>query len=247
LKISNCKVLTKKSILALVILFTLLCPFFELKAQTSIPDSLVTERIQCIQKMLDEGKPRANLWWYGWLGGYSAATVGQGIVFSVSEDLKTRQNMALGAATTFVGAIGQLITPMVPAYAPGRISILPEDTPEQRVRKLEKAEQLFAASAQREIFGRSWKMQAASGAVNLSSGLITWLGFDRSVWEGIGNFAFNTAITEIQIYTQPMKAVRDYKKYCEKYKNGLPSTAERPDVHLLVNAFPGGISLRLLF
>ncbi|HEY5124865.1 MAG TPA: hypothetical protein VIK14_14130, partial [Ignavibacteria bacterium] len=50
-------------------------------SQDEIPDSLINERIQYIQHILDQGKPNANRWWYGWLAGYSAATIGQGVVY----------------------------------------------------------------------------------------------------------------------------------------------------------------------
>ena len=231
----------------LFFLLSFLFQFLKLSAQTEIPDSLVNERINHIQNMLEQGKPAANLWWNAWLYGYSAATVVQGAVFLSSDQLKTRQDMALGAATTLVGAVGQLIMPMTPAKAPARLALVPGETSEERIIKLNKAEELFEASAKREKDGRSWKMHAASSAINLSSGLITWLGFDRTIQSGLINFAINEAITEAQIWTQPTRAIKDYKIYCEKYKNGLPSALYKPKTHLYVNAFYGGLTLRLVF
>jgi hypothetical protein len=231
----------------LYFLLIFLFHFSDLSAQNEIPDSLVKERINYIQNMLNQGKPAAKLWWNGWLYGYSAATVVQGAVFLGSDQLKTRQDMALGAATTLVGAVGQLIMPMTPAKAPGKLALLPGDTPEERINKLNKAEELFEASAVREKDGRSWKMHAASSAVNISSGLITWLGFDRTIQAGLINFAINEVITETQIWTQPTRAIKDYKNYSAKYKNGLPSAMYKPKAHLYVNAFYGGLALRLVF
>ena len=233
--------------LTLLFLLFFLFRFSNLMAQDRIPDSIVKERIQAIQNMLDQGKPKASLWWNGWLYGYSAATAGQGIAFLMSDNLKNRQDMALGAATTLVGAIGQLITPMVPVYAPGRLALIPGDSPEERVIKLDKAQELFAASAKREKDGRSWKMHVASGAVNLSSGLVTWLGFKRTVWAGVGNFALNSAITEAQIWTQPTRAIRDYKMFCERYKSGMAYISYKPKAQLLVSSYPGGMAFRLVF
>jgi hypothetical protein len=216
-------------------------------AQTELPDSVVQVRINFIQNMLNQGKPAANLWWNGWLYGYSAATVVQGVIFIQSNVLKTRQDMALGAATTLIGAVGQVIAPMVPGHAPVALTLLPGDTPEERTVKLRKAEELFAASAKREADGRSWKFHAASGAVNLGSGLVTWLGFDRTFKAGLINFAINTAITEAQIWSQPTRAIKDYHTYCEKYKYGPAYSSYKPKARLLVNAYPGGLALRLMF
>lgn len=229
--------------------FLLIFIFVDLQvsAQDETSDSLVIERIHFIQKMLDQGKPAANLWWNGWLYGYSAATLAQGTILLTNNNLQTRQDMALGAATTLVGAVGQLVMPMTPAKTPGQLALLAADTPDERIKKLNEAEKLFEASAIREKDGRSWKMHAASGAVNVGSGLITWLGFDRTFKSGLINFAINTAITEAQIWTQPTRAIKDYKTYCERYKDGLPSAFNKPKSQLYVNAFPGGLTLRLVF
>lgn len=231
----------------LFILLIFLFQFLQLSAQNETPDSLVKERTNNIQNMLEQGKPAAKLWWNGWLYGYCAATVVQGAVFLTNDKLETRQDMALSAATTLFGAVGQLIMPMTPALAPKKLALIPGETPEERINKLSVAEKLFEASANREKEGRSWKMHVATGAVNLSSGLITWLGFDRTLKSGLINFALNTAVTEAQIWTQPKRAIKDYKKYCGKYKIGLPSALYHPRTQLFVNAFPGGLALRLVF
>jgi len=231
----------------LFFLLTFLFQFSQVEAQDEIPDSLVKERINHIQNMLDQGKPAAKLWWNAWLYGYSAATVVQGAVFMSSDELKTRQDMALGAATTLVGAVGQLVMPMTPASAPGKLALIPGDTPDERINKLRKAEELFAASASREKDGRSWKMHAASSAVNISSGLITWLGFERTIQAGLVNFAINEVITETQIWTQPIRAIKDYKHYCEKYKSGLPQVSNKLKTSFFVSAYPGGLALRVVF
>jgi hypothetical protein len=231
----------------LLFMLVFMCQFLHLSAQNEIPDSLVKVRIQHIQQMLNEGKPDANLWWYGWLYGYSVATLGQGAVLLTSDNLKTRQDMALGAVNTLIGVAGQLFMPMTSGYAPKRLALIPGDTPEERIIKLNKAEALFEASARREQVGRSWKMHATTGAVNLSSGLITWLGFDRTFKAGLINFAINTAITEAQIWTQPTRAIRDFKAYCEKYKCGLPYASYKPKPRLFLHAYAGGLALRMVF
>lgn len=231
----------------LLILLLTIFQFNSIFAQSEIPDSIVRERLHCIQNMLNKGRPNANLWWYGWLVGYSAATVGQGIVYFVSNDKSLRQDMALGAATTFLGAAGQLITPMVSGYAPGRFDLLPENTSEERLIKLVYAEDLLKSCADREIEGRSWQTHTICSVVNLSSGLITWLGFKRSVWAGLGNFALNTAITEAQIWSQPTRSINNYNEYNRKYKFAPISYYYKHKMKCYVNAYPGGVILKLSF
>jgi hypothetical protein len=216
-------------------------------AQDNLSDSIVTERLQTIKQMLGEGKTNANRWWYGWLFGYSAATVVQGTTVFISEDISTRQDMALGAAISFLGAAGQALTPRVPGYAPDRLAHLAEGTSEERMNKLFEAEKLLGESARIEKSGRSWKTHALYSAVNLSSGLITWIGFDRNIWAGLGNFALNTLVTEAQIFTQPTRAMKDYKNYQKKYSGRLVQSLEANDTYWTVNVYPGGIVVRFVF
>ena len=218
-----------------------------ISAQTDLSDSIVTARIQIIEKMLEQGKPNANLWWYGWLAGYSAATIGQGAVFFSTNDKAFKQDMAVGAATTFLGALGQIVTPMVPGYAPDRLKMIKGNTIEERRQKLIDAEELLKKSALREKSGRSWQTHAIATAVNAGSGLITWLRFKRDVWAGLENFALNSCITEAQIWTQPTRAMRDYKNYCKKYKSGESTIALKPEPVWFVSGSPGGVQLKIIF
>jgi hypothetical protein len=208
--------------------------FLPLSGQDAISDSIINERLQDIHKLLDQDRKKAQYWWYGWLAGYSVATVGQGIVYFSSENKSTKQDMVLGSATTFLGAIGQLLTPIV--------SVSPE-----QCKELYNSEELLKELALREKEGRSWKVHAITGAVNIGSGLITWLGFKRSFWNGVENFALNTVITETQIWTQPTRAIKDYKNYCNKYNSGSDRNILKPEKEWLVRVYPGGIIIELNF
>ncbi len=216
-------------------------------AQDTLPDSLVRERIQVIQEMLDQGKKNANLWWYGWLAGYSAATVAQGAVVISSDKLATRQDMALGAITTLLGAAGQVIAPMTPGYAPDRLKELPEGSPEENRKKLTAAEKLLEECALREKEGRSWKIHVVDGAANLSCGFIVWLGFKRTIPAGLENVALNTVICEAQIFSQPTRAIKDYAAYCKKYKPGQNLTVNPPRITWFFTMVPGGIGVKMVF
>ena len=146
---------TKRSII--ILLFVFLAQSNLASAQDELSDSQIQERLQTIHQILEHGKSNANRWWYGWLIGYSTTTIAQGAIGLTSGDKETRQDMALGAATTFLGAMGQIIAPMVPGTAPDRLADTPESTPAERKAKLLKAEKLLNECALREREGRSWK------------------------------------------------------------------------------------------
>ena len=216
-------------------------------AQQSVSDSLVYEKIQYIENVLCKAKPSVNRWWYGWLAGYSAATVVQGTVYFTSKDIPTKQDMALGSATTLLGAGLQLLTPINTGHDADLISQLPENTPQEQHLKLQKAEELFKADAMTEKAGRSWQIHALNEAVNLGSGLITWLAYKHSFWDGVSNFVLNSAITETQIWTQPTRTLKDYKNYCRKYKSGNNTVAYQPQPEYFLRTYPGGASFSIVF
>lgn len=218
-----------------------------LKGQDAVSDSVTDNRVNDIQLTSLKDKQNAQVWWYGWLAGYSAATAGQAIVAVSTENPALRQDMVLGAATTFLGALGQLITPILPKdtkadYPSYRVYVAGEQSLSEA-----QAAELLKILALREKEGRSWKTHALAGAVNLGSGLITWLGFKRTVWDGLANFALNTAVTEAQIWTQPTRAIKDYERYLRENHPQAGMAPMKPESEWTVNVFPGGIAIRVDF
>lgn len=233
-----------KKILASLIF---LCAFIKLSGQSEASDTTaLKERVQYIQQSLTGSAKNVDLWWYGWLGAYSAATLGQGIVGFASQDQRIRQDMFLGAGTSFLGAAFQLITPLNTGRDAKQLKLMPDFTPEERMAKLAEAERLFELNAMKEKAGRSWKIHALNTAVNLGSGLITWKGFHRTFKEGVENFLLNTLITEAQIWTQPTRAFRDFRRYKKNYSQNLSSRhVFHPEYTF--NIYPGGASLLVRF
>jgi hypothetical protein len=230
---SNLKLDLRNILFFVIFIFHFLQP----SGQVPVPDSTITTRLKEVQELLHQDRIAAKRWWNGWLVGYSAATAGQGAVYFLSDNKATKQDMALGSATTFLGAMGQLITPLVPSDSYTYDQLITVDNYEEWLKEI----------ALREKKGRSWKTHAITGAVNIGSGLITWLGFKRTIWEGIGNFALNTAITEAQIWTQPIKAFNDYQKYYKKYHLEPDSEVLKPGKELHVQVYPGGFSFEFNF
>lgn len=197
-----------------------------------------------LQSVTERDRKGALAWWYSWIGLYSTATAGQGIVALSSGDRSLRQDMVLGAATTFLGAAGTLLTPVVP----GKKALEKYGfTADEIIYNDEYYETMLREIAERERAGRSWKIHAVSGAVNLSSGLITWLGFKRTVWDGLINFAMNTAITEAQIWSQPTRAAKDYDRYLTERAGGTPPMNARPESRIYFGSYPGGFTFRVVF
>jgi hypothetical protein len=229
----------------LILIFSL--QFSSLCAQNEIPDSLITERLRFIKNTFEHDKVNTQRWWYGWLAAYGSATIVQGAIYPVSHDKSMQQDLALGAATSLLGVAGQFISPLIPRNNPEQMILMPETSGTERLKKLAMAEELLKECAMREKLARSWKSHAICSAVNLGGGLITWLSFKRTVWNGIGYFALNTVITETQIWTQPTLARRNYRKYHQKYLENEDGISYLPDVNWYLEAYPGGLGIKVKF
>jgi hypothetical protein len=192
-------------------------------------------------QIVEKDRKVAQTWRYSWIGGYTLATCVQGVASLTSNEKSFRQDMALGAATTFLGAVGALITPIVP----GKSDLLkygfsPDDTAHSQAYY----ELMLREIGRRERAGRSWKVHAVAGIVDLGSGVITWLGFKRTALDGLINFGINTVIAEAQIWSQPMKAAKDYDRYCAG-KTGM--TKKKHDARMYLGSYPGGVTIRVVF
>lgn len=216
-------------------------------SQAEIPDSIVRLRIQHIEKILEKNKRNADIWNYSWIGIYSTGTVVQGFIYFTNTETGLRQDMALGAATTLLADVFQLIDPLKTGKNARKLSDMKDETDKDRLLKLIKAEEIFKSLAIREKSGKSWKVHALNGAVNLSSGLITWLAFKRTVWDGVINFAINSAISELQICSQPSKTLRDYELYKQQYNPEISKISKKKETSYFVNTYAGGISLKMVF
>lgn len=203
-------------------------------------DAEVTNRLAYIQNSFDGGRKAADLWWSSWLIGYSAATAGQVAAYSNSGDEKQRQDMRVGSVTTALGAAAQLAFPQEAGWFAAQLRAMPGDTPEARRVKLASAEGYLRKAAAQESFGRSWKTQAMAAAVNLAAGLTIWLHYNRPAKDGLVVFAIGQIISEAQIFSQPMRAVRDLREYEQRPDFGAVGMAANPGRTWYVGVTPGG-------
>jgi hypothetical protein len=155
--------------------------------------------------------------------------------------------MYLSAATTLLGMSGQLISPVKSGYEQKKFAGIEEMNRDERLDKLREAEKMLEFQAIRSKTGKGWQVHAVNTVANLAGGLITWFGFKRTFWYSVENFAINTAITEIQIWTQPTRASKDYEQYRNNYGLSAYKAGNRPDFTWLVYVQPGGFGLRIGF
>jgi len=230
----------------------------------AIPDEQVKERLGFIENTLQSGQPRAKTWWYGWIAGYSAGAVVQlSLAGAHWNDVKVdestpvphrvrdralAQDMLVGGETCALGAGNLLRNPFTPARAANRLRPMPEATPEERRAKLVKAEELLRECARREREGRGWLNHALNLGANAAAGLVTSLAFHRRWTDGLLTFATNEAVSLLNIYTQPRRAIRDLNNYEVKYLGKQAAYLEEPSKRrMFISAYPGGLSVGFRF
>lgn len=189
-------------------------------------DAQIGEQLNLLQNTLAVNERHADNWWKTWTILYGAATIGQGAVALTTNQKSLRQDMIVGAGTTLLGVANQLLTPVTTGFRPIGTDSIAQLSFLEKTEKLAQGEEILKKQAQIAQAGKGWQVHALSGAVNLASGLITWIGFKRSFGEGVFNFALNTVITETQIWTQPFRAKKTYEQYILAKNRGfeLPAT-----------------------
>jgi hypothetical protein len=128
-----------------------------------------------------------------------------------------------------------------------RLRGMPADSLETRRVKLDAAEDYLRRAAAQETFGRSWKTQAMATAVNVAAGLWISLYYHRPARDGIVTFAVGQIFTEAEIYSQPMKAVRDLEEYETRADFADVGTLGRPLPTRYARVIPGGLMLGYRF
>lgn len=181
-------------------------------------------------------------WWYSWLGVYSSATLIQGAIAVRTQDKALKQDMYLGAATTILGTGSQLITPYV-RFNLDQLQSFDQLSDTEKTRIIDEAKDYLIQSAKYQKAIHSWNNHALCTAVNLASGAITWLAFDRTLKDGIINFAINTAITELQVWTLPLRAKKEAQKLLTYELNGIYKNSPQ----FYASATPFGMQLQIVF
>jgi hypothetical protein len=187
-------------------------------------------RLIFLSERLQAGQTAARAWYWTWTAIYGAASIGQAIAFFASTDLRGQVNWATGTATTLLGLLLMLITDFPAEYATRELGRLPDGTPEQRRAKLKRAEELLEGAATAEEDGRAWYIHLGGAAVSLAGGLILWIAYGFLV-DGIINTVVGFAITEVQIWTQPTRAIKDWADYQAQF--GATVKGNKPTVRVV--------------
>lgn len=212
-----------------------------------LDDVHVTTRIDQIQGALDAGTVRASLWYWGFAGvQLGSGTVNGILAFTPGSQPGFLVNRVVGAVQGYLGFLSLLINPMVASRAAAKLRALPSDSPTERRSKLAAAESLLERSADRERAGRAWYTHVIGITAGAASGLLLAFAFKETSWvDGLINFGIVVAFAELQIWTMPTKAIKDWELY--QQTGELPVARRRVVPSFGIAAAPGGVAASVVF
>ncbi len=157
-----------------------------------------------LQADAEAGAPYARLWWWGWLGIFTAAAIAQGTIALVVDARENRWPMTVGAIGATLGAGGMIITKARTDRLPARLREHELLTGNARLRAVE-------AEVQRASDGESNARNLRNHALGwgvAAGGLLTlWLGFDL-LPRALINLSVSFSVGLTKILTGPT-ATRD--------------------------------------
>jgi hypothetical protein len=236
---------------------------FAQKAQLN--DAQVKERLTYIENALYNAQPGAQAWWGTWISLYGSAVAVQGGLagahwndwkYEIKHHVYMRkirnrsfaEDMLVGGCTATIAVGGKLIFPFKPAYLPNRLRSMPGETPAERLDKLARAEDILRACAQTEVDGWGWLTHVLNIVVNAGAGLTTVLAFHRPWTDGLITFAEGEAISLVDVFSQPRRAIKDLKDYEAKYGRGEKGGANDPyDNEIFFSLYETGVGVGMKF
>ena len=221
-------------------------------AYNQLSDQEVHERIHFINAALQGGEPGSRIWYWSFLSLYSAGTIAQLSLYFAAPAIEPidpikreylRQDMMMGTITTGIGTVFLAISPMTSMYARKEYASLPENTLDERVAKLKKAELMLQTSSTWEDENHSLLIHGLNFGLNLTAGLIIWLAFNRTIEAGLITFLPGFIVGEIQLFTQPTKAISDWNHYEARYIQKKQAYYKNDDQLWHIAAAPGGLMI----
>jgi hypothetical protein len=186
---------------------------------SSLSEEQIDRRLAFLEQRLDDTETHAKAWQYGWLtinaGG--AIVSGAQAGFDHGND---RVYDALEAGKSTIGTVYLLTSPMPGRHGAEPIRALASATRADKLAQLERAERLFRETVRRSEERSSLLMHVGNAGLNIVTGAVL-LGLDEPRLAAM-SFFLDTAVGEVQIWTQPWEPPKDWQDYERFVATGLP-------------------------
>lgn len=223
----------------------------------SLNDEALSRRIDFIQNRLDDGTTDAKRWQYSWMfinGAAGYLQLGTATTLTDSDEKNERYDNIVGGISSLLATGDLILNPLNSWNAAAKLQNLPQTTDEEKKVKLQFGEQLLKDCADREIYGRSWQTHALAGLVSVIGGAAIALDKedndddDYRYGDGAFFFASSMLVAEIQIFTMPTRAIKDWEDYSSmSFDDSRAQVKESPEMDYFISASPKGLFCTILF
>ena len=183
-----------------------------------LPDTVIEKRIRFLEERLVAHKEHAQIWYWAWMAVNSGATVGLSIAAGVTDDTPDRVDFASQAGLAALGVADLLFRPLEARYGADPIRSMPEATREQKLIKLQAAEDLLYRNAARAAQRHDWVFHLMNVVLNVGVGIATGAARDRT--QGAISAGAGVVGGEIYILAQPAGPEEDWEKYQTMISDG---------------------------
>jgi hypothetical protein len=208
-----------------------------------LDDAEVTARLHDVRARIERNEPDVRHWLTAFSVLHAALLGGELVLgFTASSD-GGRVDAIIGAISSGLGLATLLVSFPPIVGAGGTLDAMPEDTPEQRVAKLVRAERLLHDSADATAFVRGPLASLLSAGYVAAAASIQIVGFGREVG-GWLLAAGGIVLGQGRLLLHPDGALHDWRRYRFLHPDAgcaAPTPAAPPIAwRLLPTAMPGG-------
>ncbi len=207
---------------------------------SSLSDADVDLRIRFLEERLDAGRRNAQIWQYGFTGGYSLGIVIGTVQAATTSDGDTRVNAIVTAVKSAFGTSRLLLAPHPARHGADAMREVTGESRENRLRRLAAGEGLLQEIVDRTESRWSWKRHAANLALNAAGAAVVWPLGDRD--DALIGAAVGIAVGEIMTFTMPWRSIDDAEQYRQRF-----GMARKPGVRFSLAPLPKGLALRVDF
>ena len=207
---------------------------------SSLSDADVDLRIRFLEERLDAGRRNAQIWQYGFTGGYSLGAVIGVVQASTDSSSDARARAIVTAVKATIGTARLLLAPHPARHGADAMREVTGESREDRIRRLAAGEGLLQEIVDRTESRWSWKRHAANLALNAAGAAVGWPLGDRD--DALIGAALGIVVGEIMTFTMPWRSIDDAKAYRQRI--GL---ARKPGLRFGLTPLPTGLALRVDF
>jgi len=204
---------------------------------TTLSDAQIHKRIAYLEELLDASKLHGQIWYWSWMSVTGGATVGLGVAAGLSDDHDDRVNYSVNAVNAALGVVAtQYLEPVDARFGADRIRGLPDSTRQEKLAKLDAAEEQLRRNAKRADQRWAWQQHAGNVGLALVSGTVVgvWGETGDGIITGVSNFLGGIAY----LLTPPARPADDWEKYKSFARGGGRADLTRFSVQ--VGALPDG-------